>query len=332
MKKSILLIMMLFSLLSCDNTAQKMQNQNVKTLGSEKKQSLTIVCWNVQTFFDAVDDGVEYQEFRSAKSKWNKDAYEKRLDRLCSVIKTLNADVYVFEEIENSAVLYDISNKLADTAWSKKDAWNYACFAKNQGSAIGLALLSRFALSEITTHNVDIQTEQKQSILRPIMSVCITKNEKPLTVLVNHWKSKSGGEETSEVWRAWQEHVLSNLVAEKKDVPVVACGDFNKDIHEFKKSKNNCNILLRSFTKGAQEMRSAWFSENGTLLPSYSYYYNGMGERIDHFFWNENVSVESFASETSGAWANENGEPERYAVYSGNGYSDHLPLSATFVY
>ena len=72
-------------------------------------QTIRIVNWNVQTFFDANADGCEYAEFKSPKSKWGRDEYAARLGRLCDAIKKLNADVYVFEEIENEGVMYDLS-------------------------------------------------------------------------------------------------------------------------------------------------------------------------------------------------------------------------------
>ena len=77
-----------------------------------KNGRLKVVNWNVQTFFDAITTGSEYTEFVKS-SRWGKEAYMERLTRLASVIRTLDADIFVMEEIENEGVVHDICNFLA---------------------------------------------------------------------------------------------------------------------------------------------------------------------------------------------------------------------------
>ena len=45
-------------------------------------------------------------------------------------MRQLDADVYVFEEIENKNILIDISNRLSGNSWNQGRNWNYAFFAK----------------------------------------------------------------------------------------------------------------------------------------------------------------------------------------------------------
>lgn len=52
------------------------------------KSEVKIANWNVQTFFDANNDGTEYSEFAKSKT-WGEEMYKERLKRLCSVIKNL---------------------------------------------------------------------------------------------------------------------------------------------------------------------------------------------------------------------------------------------------
>ena len=82
---------------------------------AQKKESLKIVNWNLQTFFDAKFDGNEYDEYKSSKSGWNLTKYEERLNRLATAIKELDADVFVMEELEKEAQLQDIANQLSGT-------------------------------------------------------------------------------------------------------------------------------------------------------------------------------------------------------------------------
>lgn len=312
-------------------------------------KSISIVNWNVQTFFDGNNDGIEYSEFQKS-SRWGQDAYKTRLLKLCSAIKEINADIFVFEEIENAGIIYDISNQLAGNSWNNKNSWNYSCFAKNPKDAIGCAVISKFPLLKMTIHNLDIRTEKlKQPSMRPILKVEFSSDEKTYCLLVNHWKSKSSGAEESEIWRKWQESVLCSRFLENLQNPVVACGDFNKDISEFTLLENtninsDANLLLSQSpnvklskiledvsneTYGLQsfsEVYSPWKNAFGLLQEPGSYYYDSKWERIDHFFANEKVLVSGFSVITNGEWCDENLIPKRYKIYSGEGFSDHLPI------
>src|SRR5574344_287835 len=75
---------------------------------------LKILAWNADTFFDGENDGNEYSEFLKSK-KWGREAYAVRLERLCSVIRSIDADVVVIEELEKEGQLVDISNSLCGT-------------------------------------------------------------------------------------------------------------------------------------------------------------------------------------------------------------------------
>ena len=199
---------------------------------AEKARSLSLACWNAQTFFDAVTDGSEYTDFKNA-SKWTKDKYVRRLEKLCEVMTILNADVLVLEEIENEAVVQDIVNRLASGAWNRKKSWQYACFAKEPGSAIGCAVFSRYELINICVHSMDIQIHKEaQPSSRPIMQMTVLVGDKDFTLFVNHWKSKSGGEEETEIWRDWQELVLADnvLLKQSEGKAVVIPADVQFDI------------------------------------------------------------------------------------------------------
>ncbi|MBQ9495828.1 MAG: endonuclease/exonuclease/phosphatase family protein [Treponema sp.] len=301
-------------------------------VNSEKTLSLHVVNWNVQTFFDATTDGTEYSEYKSTKSNWGRNAYMARLERLCDVIKKLNADVYVFEEIENEGIMYDIANTLAGNAWNRKN-WCYACFAKIPGDALGCAVLSRYELGAMATHALDIRVHGKQPSMRPVIEVAVFVDGKPLTIFVNHWKSKLGGEVETEIWRDWQESVMAGKIRNLNNRAAITCGDFNRDIAEFAPGLENDAILFRGAHFGKtheQTLRSPWLWNS--MHDSYSYYYEGSGERIDHFFVSGAAEILSFSAEVHGAWADGNGMPLRYVMYTGKGYSDHLPISAIIAY
>lgn len=288
---------------------------------------IKVVNWNVQTFFDATTEGTEYSDFISQKY-WGVRSYETRLDRLCEVMKELNADIFVFEEIENYDVVHDIANRLANYSWAQRKNWNYTAFSKNNGDSIGCAVFSRYAISSMTVHSLDIRTEKtSQPKMRSIIQMKIHINGKWLTVFVNHWKSKSGGAEKSEVWRDWQERLLASLMTKSIESGeyVFASGDFNRDINEF--SIDNPASYENVLLDDTLSLHSPWIFVTGELSFPGSYYYQGEWSRIDHFFVSSNVLLLDFKAEC-GIWSNQDGTPCRYTVYNGTGYSDHLPISA----
>lgn len=325
-------------LCGCDNqivreSAFRRSGTSAENKGSKKK--ITFACWNVQTFFDAVTSGTEYKEFKNSE-RWNKEKYERRLEKLCEVMTSLNPDIFVMEEIENEGVVQDIANRLNSGSWEKKKLWQYACFAKESESAIGCAVFSRYELSDMKVHSIDIRTQNEvQPLTRPLIQVSVSVGEHELELFVNHWKSKSGGEAETEIWRDWQEYVLAENLKfmESSEVslekPLIICGDFNRSAEDFitkiEKSKKS-NTLLRGQGEPVK-VCSPWFRPDGNFsIETGSYYYSGEWERIDNIMLSGNADFTSFSTVTDSPLADEEGIPLAYKIYTGEGCSDHLPL------
>lgn len=329
----------LFLLASCSNLGMHAVSDN-----AEKAVSVSLVTWNVQTFFDAVVSGSEYAEFKKS-ANWNESKYRVRLERLCEVITTLNADIYVFEEIENAGIIQDISNQLAGKSWDGKKNWNYACFSNDGSDSIGCAILSKYPLRDMKIHRIDIRNlKARQPSLRPLIETTVDVNGKSVLLFANHWKSKSGGQNESEVWRDWQENLLASCISKSVfsgHERIIACGDFNRDASEFFCDFNSPNapqpftnntFLRYAHSDGPslQPVYSPWFFENGSFVSETgSYYYKNSWERIDNIFICGNIAVSNFSVRSELPWAMEDKTPNAYKIYSGNGYSDHLPLMCT---
>lgn len=319
---------------SCNLTAGKADE---KSVSGERKISLA--CWNTQTFFDAEIDGTEYDDYRDF-SKWSKEKYLKRLSRLCEVMTKLNTDIFVLEEIENAAVVQDIANQLAGKAWNQKNNWNYACFSKEEDSAIGCAVFSKYSIGGMKVHNLDIRTQRdSQPAGRPIMEVSIDVDGVEIIVFVNHWKSKSGGEDVTEIWRDWQETVcagLMNNLGKSNEAAIVFCGDFNRDIDDFcsieKNDNSSENVLLRGLN-GNVSVFSPWLNISGGYSTDVgSYFYDGNWERIDHIFTAGKLQLSAFSPRVEEPWCFSDSKPNAYKLYNGEGYSDHIPLMCILVF
>ncbi len=340
MKRQLILIsaLCIFLTTACQNQFVKdssFKRTSSAASRSSSKKMLTLVTWNVQTFFDAVTCGTEYQEFKNSE-RWNKEKYAKRLEKLCDIMITLNPDIFVMEEIENEAVVQDISNMLAGNSWNNKKTWQYACFTKDVGSAIGCAVFSRYELTNLKTHSLDIRTQtETQPSMRPVMEVTVYVEDEEVSLFVNHWKSKSGGEEETEIWRDWQELVLADVISDSLR-PVIICGDFNRSAEDFILQKNPkgeefANTILRG-TQKQIHVYSPWFRPDGKLaFETGSYYYDKSWEQIDNIMLYGNISFEVFEVVKDAPLTDENEIPLSYKVYTGEGYSDHLPLKCAIL-
>ena len=293
--------------------------------GTGGRVRLTVTSWNVQTFFDAETDGTEYDLFRTG-SGWGEAAYTVRLERLCQAIRQLDSDVFILQELENERVLYDISNFLAGE-WRPEKRYRYACFAKD-GGAIGCGVLSRVPLSALTVHGLAV-TGGVQPSLRPLMQVTVAVDGHPLVLFVAHWKSMSGGEAATERWRLLQEAVLARQMAAQMQA-TLAAGDCNRDLGRFVCASDG-TVRLRQLGGSTVTVQNPWFAgADGQLVQPGSYYFNGEWSRLDHFFAGSGAELSDFAPCTDGPWcAPETCIPCRYALWNGQGYSDHLPVRCT---
>lgn len=324
-KEKFILIILIFAgfLFGCDGSGFLVSDK-------EKIHSVSLVTWNLQTFFDGETVGTEFSEYKK-RGSWNSQMYSERLDRLCTVISESDADIYAFEELENAAIFQDISNRLAGKSWRSKDLWKYAAFCKTEGSAFGCGVLSKYPLSDLKSHTLDIR-KGNQPEMRPLLEVTVHVEEKEFDLFVNHWKSMSGGEEKTEVWREWQESVLSATLTdafESGTKTALICGDFNRDFSKFSSDENGNTILRYKGFGNNQDFKvtSVWnFFEGETG----SYYFRDEWSRIDNIFFAGSVILKSFNPIVSETTAYESGIPKGYKIYTGKGTSDHLPLFCEF--
>lgn len=300
-----------------------------------EKESISIISWNLQTFFDATTEGTEYSDFKGSKSTWSKEKYENRINYLCEFIQKHNADFYAFTELENASILQDISNHLNNLSFLGSE-YKFACFGKNPGGVFGCGVISKYPLSEVKLHNIDYADFGKQPELRPILEITASSKEKNFSLFVCHWKSKSGGEEETDIWRDFQESLLVSCLKKCKNKQVVICGDFNRDLEEFYINKETNKIHFRNFNSSNSKQSKNQkidleYDENlGFINPwissteKGSYNFNNEWNKIDHFFISENIDLLDFSVISD--FTNENGFPIKYSVRSGKGYSDHLPI------
>jgi endonuclease/exonuclease/phosphatase family metal-dependent hydrolase len=311
----------------------------------EARGRAVLMEWNTEAFFDATETGSEFKEYRGAKSAWSKSRYAVRLDRLKETLllagersgkgRDRGPDIVVLEEIENAQVLRDLCNRLPRLC-----CYPYAAFSPpGKDSAFGSAILSRYPIRSVTVHSVAGLADDGSRFgdwssssvaLRPLLEATIDIGGIPLIVFAEHWKSKSGRGESASIRLAQERLLLAriNAIGEKSPgVHWVACGDFNQRPEEF----TSLTGFTNCWTNWLASCESA-----GVSGPPGSYWFRGNWDAIDHIIYSpvvtgpDRFSLADFRVLAEPPLTGSDGIPARYEVFSGAGYSDHLPLLATF--
>ena len=297
--------------------------------------SLSVTAWNVQTFFDGETSGREYSQFKN--SQWTREKYATRVTGLSRCLLELDSDLVVLTEVENENVIRDIQN-----AFPFGKGYDYAAFGGEKNGIFGAAIFSRYPILALRPHQVDLSRAlgEKQPSMRPLVEAEIHLGRTKITVLACHWKSKSGGEEESRIWRSAQRALLAEVTANLFDDEnfsadfsagnraVLALGDFNMDFDEFGGEDGFVDFVSRDKT-------AVFYNPWITLEEKGSYYFDDSWEKIDHFFLFTGFgdggegffTLEDFAVAEGDSFVDKKGIPRRYVVHTGGGLSDHLPIS-----
>ena len=313
--------------------------------------TLKIATYNVDNLFDLALDGSEYKEYRPNTHNWNRVTFNKKIEHISQVLCDLNADVVALEEIENANVLAILQDHLKAIGC----VYAYSAITNKRGSAIENALLSKVSLKKFR----DIKVSNSASD-RNILEV-VLKTEPKLRIFVNHWRSKRAPESARVKY-------AKALIKRIKELPpnseYIILGDFNSNYNECTviDAKNNdtngvCGIdrVLHTYYHN----RLIKFRDK-ELPKNTIFHYNLWGElephkRWSHDFYGKKSALDSIIIPVTLAdnrdWHYKRGSfgvfKKRYLFkkkrasmlyrweykhnrHTGRGYSDHLPLYATF--
>jgi endonuclease/exonuclease/phosphatase family metal-dependent hydrolase len=202
----------------------------------EQNDSLAIMTWNLQALFDGVEAGNEYDEYRESAG-WSPEKYSGRLNIIAGAIAGTERqpDIIALQEIESAEVLRDIATALSSQGYG----WTH--FANLPGMSLGVGLLSRFPLSGTKAHSVNIGGDTAP---RPMLEARIITGDDAagngggdMLLFVCHWKSKLGGDDTTEATRRASARIilrrLRELAENEPELPVIIMGDLNENYDEF---------------------------------------------------------------------------------------------------
>ena len=294
---------------------------------AQEKDSLLVVFWNVETFFDWTDQGTgeSDKEFSSYGTRyWTKSRFYTKCDQIAKALMWISErygcmpDVIGLAEVENSGVL----TKLLEYTLLRK--YDYSIVHKESGDRRGIDVALLYRKSSMILNSKTFIApifEGKKMATRDILHARMkVSNGIFFDFIVNHHPSKYGGAKESEDRRNAVMSTLRHICDSLKYEDIIAMGDFNDTPNgsQFKFVNDvlsNKGLVLHD--KG-----------EGTIR------YKGKWELIDFFLTGSDLSTSAMSIEripflTTYEKRYPGEKPLR--TYSGprylGGVSDHYPVS-----
>jgi len=323
---------------------------------AQNEDTLYLAFWNLENLFDTVDDpSINDEAFLpDGEMEWTEDRLDKKMYNLARVIRMMNdyrgPDILGVCEVENEAVLEElVSRYLSDHDYKIA----YLESPDNRGIDNGLIYKSnKFKLLNVQADTVHLDDGWPT---RLIFGANLLTNENiKITVFVNHWPSRRGGQIESESSRIAAAQTLRNSVDRIFHTDSIAnifiIGDFNDDPNNISlfETLNAYPIKCDSIELEVEEFESAGqlfnLSYEAFERGEGSYKYRDTWNMLDQIIVSESIiigndfnyvcnSFEVFKPEIivtrSGQY-----EGTPFPTYGGRrylgGYSDHFPVISKF--
>lgn len=296
--------------------------------------------YNVENLFDTIDGPNDDAEFLpQAKNEWNAFKYQEKLSHIREVLLAMGKPIIAgFSEVENSNVVRDIIK-------NQKEFKHYGIIHYESPDARGIDVVLIYdsvKLKLLQSNNIRfILPGEQKATTRDILWAKFKYKKSSFYVMVNHWPSRRGGSDESDVKRI----AAANIAAHFIDSLNVAA---NRKVNSIVDSLQNSEKIIFLGDLNDYPDNTAPKIINARLTPMITsesgdtkgtHYYNNEWGVLDHiyvspsFFIGKNHVVKNsgiihnfpFIMETYKGHI----QPKRTYVgtkYLG-GYSDHLPVS-----
>ena len=313
--------------------------------------------WNVENLYDTVDDPDNEgdDEFlpNNPTTRWTQVRYETKLDNLAQVISGMNGgagpDVLGLEEVENEDVVRDLVERLP----GKRYGIVHVDSPDPRG--IDTAMLfdrGRFSLLESHAYKVPLKWGETRDILHAVLE---DQDGEKLHVLVNHWPSRGGGVEESEMKRVVAARTLAKSIARiyqrEPAGRIVVLGDFN-DTPSDRSIRDVLDVEFYPAPSGEYDSAKIYNLASGKAKEGQGSFYHAFDGKVEWRMYDQIMASGALLQNAGGRrseislWVNkpafmveehgqDKGSPvptfENQEDYEG-GYSDHFPVGVRFAY
>ena len=326
---------------------------SINTVAQEKRNFKihTIAFYNVENLFDTINDINKNDEASPIMEiKFNRsEIYKKKVENMASVIADIGSDlvnkspsIVGLSEVENRNVIEDLLNN-KHLLNKNYDIVHYDS-PDERGIDVGLIYNKDvFKVNSTKSHELIIYDNKssKRNYTRDQLVVSGLLDNELIHVIVNHWPSRSGGEERSRAGRMaaaeLNKKIIDSLQNKYKNAKIITMGDFNDDPHDDSMKKilnakkyiedvktngiyNPMEVILSDQGIGSNAYRDVWQLFDQILVTE-----PFLNKKYDSYqFYKAGIFNKSYLINKAGRYK---GYPFRsfsWGSFTG-GYSDHLP-------
>lgn len=300
----------------------------------------TFVELNCENLFDCRHDSLKNDtEFLPDGSyHWTRTRYWRKLNRVGQTIIACGVkgqswqlpDMVALCEVENDSVLHDLTRR----SLLRNARYDYVMTCSPDERGIDVALVySPFSFRLIRSHSVRVEPIKDMRPTRDILYASgVIASGDTLHVIVAHLPSRRGGERHSRPFRMAAADrvaaVADSVYNVSKDAKIIIAGDFN-DYANSASVRMLCGKRLKDISaeatgrngaKGTYRYQGEWGSLDHILVSE------SLARNVVHCYVNDALFLVEPDDKYGGVKPRRNYLGPRYQ----NGFSDHLPLVATF--
>ena len=215
--------------------------QTAQNLDSSRDYYVSAIgFWNVENLYDTLNDKWKSDEDFTPEgiNRWTGSRYWTKIDHLSTVISQMATDVTPdglailgLCEIENKSVVLDLVNSAA----LKKRNYQFVHIEGPDARGVDPSFIYNplyFKVNRAVSYRVKLVTDSTHKT-RDILVVSGFFCGEPLTVLVNHWPSRRGGEMLSRANRnraaKIARHIADSVSKGNSATKILIMGDLNDD-------------------------------------------------------------------------------------------------------
>lgn len=356
MKKILILALAAVLLVPILNARGGGKEQN----GGKRYNMYGVMFYNLENLFDTINTNGTYDLEFSPKGarQWNGQKYWSKQHNLAYAISQMTTKgtpmgpvIIGVSEVENITVLQDLVRQPEIKDWHLQIVHHNS--PDRRGIDVGLLYNPRyFRVLNVTNQNISKYLPTYPTF-RTRDQLCVTgllAGEK-VTVMVNHWPSRLGGQEQSswlrEAAAQMCRHTIDSLLADDPNQGIIFMGDLNDDpmdkscaqvlggkrnINDVKTYSDIYNPFWEKLAKGIGTLayRGSWNLFDQIVCNGYFTRYFNSASKPQLTFLRADVLNKEFLKTKEGS---RQGYPLR--TYSGgvwlNGYSDHFPTQIYLV-
>ena len=179
----------------------------------------TVATWNVENFFDEVDDPDTFDEVPSPS------AVARKIDDVARVLRALDADVVALQEVENMAILDRLADgPLADMGYTERHIVD-----SFDPRGIDVACLARVPVANVVSHQGErfAGADGEYFFTRDALEIFAEPGGIPVIVMVLHLRSMLDGGDDHRLAEAMQARRIADRRYEMGFTRLLIAGDLN---------------------------------------------------------------------------------------------------------